>query len=67
MRVLGIILAAILFIALGAIVLVCASWIANWTVPLKDIVKVAWGSIWRLSTLAIALFALIALVESMKY
>ncbi|MBF2077947.1 MAG: hypothetical protein IGR76_05370 [Synechococcales cyanobacterium T60_A2020_003] len=66
MRVLSLVLSAIALIAVGTVLCVCFSVVFGWPHLVRPIVWVAWGSIWRLGMLAIALFILITLVESLR-
>lgn len=66
MRLLSLVLSAIALLAVGTILWVCLSLIFGWPELLRPVVLIAWGSIWRLSILAIALFILITLIESLR-
>jgi hypothetical protein len=66
MRLLSLVLSAIGLLVVGAVLCACMSVILGWPGLLRPIVLVAWGGIWRLGILAIALFILMTLIESLR-
>lgn len=66
MRLLSLVLSAIGLLAVGAILCACISVIFGWPEILRPAVLIAWGSMWRLGILAIALFILMTLIESLR-
>jgi hypothetical protein len=66
MQVLRWVLCAIGTIAVGTLVLVCLAVVFDSASLIKPLVLFAWRVLWRLGVLAIALFILMTLVESLR-
>lgn len=66
MRLLSLVLSAIGLVAVGAVLWVCIALIFGWPQLVRPVVLLAWGAIWRLGVLAIALFILMTLIESLR-